>query len=88
MKFHPLPPSPWQRDTAGSRGLPGFRLYLNCLTQIKKKAIYINHAMRSFLKYFLSQIRRIKLQLIGAISQSAQQLQRICFLAAWCRVQP
>lgn len=36
MKFHPLPPSPWQQDTAGSCGLPGFRLYLNCLHKEKK----------------------------------------------------
>lgn len=36
MKFHPLPPSPWQRDTAGSRGLPGIQA-LSQLSHTKKK---------------------------------------------------
>lgn len=57
------PPSPMATGHGGSCGQPGASDYPNRL--IHRRAIYINHAVRSFLKYFLHQIRRITLQLRG-----------------------
>ena len=54
----------------------------------KKKAVYISHAVRSFFKYFLYQIRKIKLQLIGVMLSQYNSCREFVFLAAWRSSQP
>lgn len=48
------------------------------LSYKEKKAAYAHRAARPLLKCFLYQVGRARLQLIGVIAQSVQQLQRIC----------
>lgn len=62
--------NPWQQGTAGSCGWPGLQA-LSGLSRTKKKtAVYINPTVRSFLRYFLHRVRRIKLR-YGDFSVSA-----------------